>query len=630
LYAARNLELTQRGSLLGIGSAKPRLRLKVRFRAFGAATVTLLAVAVVASGVAGADVVRVPLDKGATAALQDGRLLFLECRPPRGDSAAYYFERYLADPRQWTSFKNRQAVAVPFDLLKPRIQREILLLVFREDYVDDQGWWHTVTYSGKQGQETLWSLCEWTTGNGLNYKRILAAQKHLAGPALEQGQRVLIPSDLLKDVMKSVTVRAPLPPPPAVQSAPALPAAPAPAAPIEPKPPEDNGLEPVDLDAVTRELVYGEDARGPYAAYRLKPGEALYTAVVVRFTDFRDNALIQEACNTVQDRSGIRDVRHMPTGQRVLIPLDMLSDRFRPQGSEQREEYEKGILEAHRLRGEQVRTKDLQGVVVVIDPGHGGRDQGGANHKAGLFEDELNYDVACRVKRILETRTQAKVYMTLLDSSQNYEPTDRARFTHDTDESVLTTPPYENKDSKVSANLRWYLANSIFRNELKKGADPRKIVFTSFHTDALYNDTLRGAMVYIPGARYRRENERPEGAIYSRFDECREQREASSTAAERRRDEALSRNFAEDLMRALGKKKIRRHLEGDWIRSQIRQNGGRVYLPAVLRNTQIPTKILIEMANITNTTDCQRLADPQWRQDFAQAYVDALLTYFGS
>lgn len=234
------------------------------------------------------------------------------------------------------------------------------------------------------------------------------------------------------------------------------------------------------------------------------------------------------------------------------------------------------------------------------------------------------------MKQIIETQTRAKVYMTLLDSSQKYQPTDRGKFSHDTDEKVLTNPPYENKDSKISANLRWYLANSYFRDELKRGADPRKVVFTSFHTDALYNATLRGAMVYIPGARYRRENETPEGAVYARYEECQEQREASSTSAERRRDEAMSRNFAQDLMQALGKKNVRRHLEGDWIRSQIRQDGGRVYLPAVLRNTQIPTKILIEMANITNTTDCDRLADPQWRQSFAEAYVDALKAFFGS
>ena len=44
----------------------------------------------------------------------------------------------------------------------------------------------------------------------------------------------------------------------------------------------------------------------------------------------------------------------------------------------------------------------------------------------------------------------------------------------------------------------------------------------------------------------------------------------------------------------------------------------------------IPTKVLIESANICNETDCSRLADPWWRQTFAEAYVEALKTYYGT
>jgi N-acetylmuramoyl-L-alanine amidase len=40
--------------------------------------------------------------------------------------------------------------------------------------------------------------------------------------------------------------------------------------------------------------------------------------------------------------------------------------------------------------------------------------------------------------------------------------------------------------------------------------------------------------------------------------------------------------------------------------------------------------VLIETANMTNETDCKRLADPKWRQDFAEAYVEALKIFFGS
>jgi len=156
------------------------------------------------------------------------------------------------------------------------------------------------------------------------------------------------------------------------------------------------------------------------------------------------------------------------------------------------------------------------------------------------------------------------------------------------------------------------------------------MVFASFHTDALYDARLRGAMIYIPGAKYRRESEEPDNATLARFKEARDHPAATSSESERKRDEALSRNFANDIMTALGKRKIRRHLTGDWIRSRIRQDGGRVYAPAVLRNTLIPAKVLIESANMTNETDCKRLADPKWRQDFAEAYVEALKIFFGS
>ena len=42
----------------------------------------------------------------------------------------------------------------------------------------------------------------------------------------------------------------------------------------------------------------------------------------------------------------------------------------------------------------------LQGVLVVIDPGHGGRDLGTMNN--GIWEHDYVYDVACRLKRLLE------------------------------------------------------------------------------------------------------------------------------------------------------------------------------------------------------------------------------------
>jgi N-acetylmuramoyl-L-alanine amidase len=60
----------------------------------------------------------------------------------------------------------------------------------------------------------------------------------------------------------------------------------------------------------------------------------------------------------------------------------------------------------------------------------------------------------------------------------------------------------------------------------------------------------------------------------------------------------------------------------------IRQGKGTAYVPAVLRNNLIPTKVLVETANLNNATDRERLADPEWRQDYAQALTNALLAHF--
>jgi N-acetylmuramoyl-L-alanine amidase len=163
-----------------------------------------------------------------------------------------------------------------------------------------------------------------------------------------------------------------------------------------------------------------------------------------------------------------------------------------------------------------------------------------------------------------------------------------------------------------------------------KGVDPRKVIFASIHTDALFNERLQGTMIYIPGARYRRDSESYGSSTYGRFAEYREHPNAASTESERRRDEALSRNFAEMLVDALGDHRppITVNRTGDPIRSQIRQSGGKVYVPAVLRNNQIPAKILVETANICSSSDCRDLSDPSWREGFAEALVTAIRNYY--
>ena len=555
-----------------------------------------------------AETIKAPVDEYSTASFRNGRLLVLECSPPGGEAAEAFLKRYLSANADWKTYANKGAVAIGYGTLSPAVQRRMLLAIFNKDFVDEEGWHHTVLYTGRD-QETLWSLAEWLTGKGTNHEAI-AQQNKLPAGNLQQGQVILFPKELLLEVMREPTV--------------------APSATEVRETAEAAEPEEIDLSKAAEELSYTRRGSNRYAVYKLKRGEALYTAVVVRFTDYRENPDILAACDTVQEESRIKDVHDMKPGTPIYIPVDMLSDRFKPEGSRERAAYEESIEEANRLRG-QVTSKDLEGVVVILDPGHGGKDIGTStvNASFSLYEDEINYDIVCRVKKILETQTRAKVYVTMLDPDQGYAPRDVERFSADEDEKVLTTPNYWNGDAKVSANLRWYLANSIYLKEKKAGVDPRKIIFASFHCDALFNGKLRGAMVYIPGAKYRKDRETgwPPGA-YDKYAEFKEHPEAKSTAEERRRDEALSRNFAVTLLEQLGKAQVKRHSVGDPIRNVIRQSGGKEYVVAVLRNTEVPTKVLIECANLTNPTDCQWVSQPWWRQRFAEAYVEALKAYY--
>jgi len=567
-----------------------------------------------------ADVVE-SLEPNVQAVLRNGRQLFLECSVPSGRSAESFLKRFLKDGRLWRNYVGSNRVAIPFAQLNPTTQRAVLLAVFRKDYVEEEGWVHVVTYAGgPQGQETLWALCEWLTGNGFNQSRI-KEHNQLQDVSLKPGQIIRFPKELLAEAFRNPTPeRQPEP----VESSPA----PVPSTSAT----QDDSGEIIDFEGL--KLEYGKDEEGPFALYRLRPGEAsLYTPVVVRFTDYRENSDILAACEVIARRSGITDVTKMETGQPIKIPLDMLSARFRPEGSPERREYEETIKEAQRLRTQNIRAAGLEGVVVILDPGHGGEDPGADALKLGyhLYEDELNYDIACRIKDLLERTTRAKVYMTVRDRSQGYAPVQSRNFVHDKDEELLTNPPYPNTNPKYSANLRWYLTNYWYRKEIASGVDPRKVVFASIHCDALFNGQLRGAMIYVPGASYRRTTETPEPrSFFKQFQEAQDKQTTRFTLDDLRRDEALSRNFAEVLLNEMGKKRVKRHDAGPPIRDVIRQSGGKFYLPAVLRNTEVPTKILVETANMTNPTDCMRLSDPEWRQLFAEAFVNALKTYYGS
>ncbi len=565
----------------------------------------------------GASVVRKAMDPGVMIALKGGRTLYLECRTPQGKSSSAFLKEYLANPAEASRYTGVSTVPLMYGDLKPSVQRKVMETMFPKDFSSPEGWWHSVTYDGSVGVETWWNLAEWLTGKGTNYKTLeaLSENREARDAHLSKGQLVFIPKSQLLPEFQKVTpdhsarlarLRAATPPPP----------------------PKIEEEEAYDATYVEGDLQYGSDGQGQFASYKLKKGEALYTNVVIRFTEFREVDLVNDAAREILKRSDISNARRIHVGQEIRIPQDMLSDRYLPQDSERRQAFEESHAAAEELRPVTTSGTGLKGVVIVLDPGHGGSDQG--TYHGNLFEDELSYDIAIRIKRLLETTTQARVYITMLDKSDGEKPSNEKRFRHDDDEVVLTSPNYAPNNTRVSANLRWYLANDIYRKERALGTKEDLMLFASIHCDALY-EKLRGTMVYVPGAAYREENESPPSdGIYNNFKEAREHRSVKFTRAELRRDEALSRSFAMTFLGALQRHdpQIAVHRTSDPIRNVIQRTRTKRYLPTVLRNTLIPTKVLIETANLKNDEDRDRLSDPEWRQWYAEAFVDAVQKHF--
>src|SRR5207245_9613615 len=189
----------------------------------------------------------------------------------------------------------------------------------------------------------------------------------------------------------------------------------------------------------------------------------------------------------------------------------------------------------------QARSRNLRGVAVILDAGHGGRDEGAAHN--GLWEHDYVYDILCRIKARLESETGARVFPTIKDRKEGYAIHESTRLPRSRAEVLLTDPPFALKQPTPGVNLRWYLANAYYRRLLAGGQEPGKVVFTSLHADARH-PSLGGAMVYVPGEEFRRGRYGHGGAVYARYREAREQPYVSFSRQAREQAAGLAGQFA--------------------------------------------------------------------------------------
>jgi N-acetylmuramoyl-L-alanine amidase len=246
--------------------------------------------------------------------------------------------------------------------------------------------------------------------------------------------------------------------------------------------------------------------------------------------------------------------------------------------------------------------------------------------KLGVWESIYVYDIAMRLKRHLETTTGAEVFTTTRDGD-SYRIPDRDVLPYSRDHVVLTDPPYPlTGDSKVGVNLRWYLANSLYRAAIARGRKPENVVFISIHADSLH-PSLRGAMAYIPDAYLRGGTHGKSGAVYAARREVREQPEVSFTWKERVRSQGLSRQLANHIVDAFQRQGLGVHPDQP-VRQKI-YRGKRPWVPAVLRFNEVPAELLLEVCNLANENDRKLLQTRAFRQRSAEAIAEGLRTYYG-
>lgn len=536
-----------------------------------------------------------------------GDEVLLEARPRKGESLGAIAKRLSGDakakhallganPGLREPLRRSAWVRFPYRLLPGVWQKAAMRALFPLDRAEPSGLVHTVCSPGGR-PESLWRIAEWYTGDGRNY-RAIRAEGGIASLQTEPGQKVRVPARLLLPAFRdevSAAARAAADRIPETGSA----------GPGEPAP-----------------LEYRSDGDGRYAVYRLQKGEALYSAVVVRFTGRVHAEDVNAKAAEIAARSGIEDVHAIPVGFPIKIPVADLAVEFRPSDDPERIAEETAEREAAQFV-HHVHAGDLAGVTLVLDAGHGGRDTGALVE--GLEEARYVHDLACRVERLVERHTRAKVFLTVggekpcsLPAGDGVGEFRGAR--------VLTTPPYALEDAVAGVHLRWYLANSILRRAERSGRPADRTVFISLHADSLH-PAVRGAMVYIPGEKYLKETYAKSDEVYLARREVREAPRVSFSRAERLQAEGVSRDFAQKIVAAFRADGLPLHAFQPIRKNVIR--AGSEWVPAILRYNRIPSRVLVEVCNLNNPEDRALLVTRAYRDRVARALVSALVDYYG-
>jgi N-acetylmuramoyl-L-alanine amidase len=527
--------------------------------------------------------------------------------PHSGDAWTRLAKRVTGDAARWEdiaqfnhaddNLKTEQVVRVPFALLRPSLQRDIIRTLFPNDRRTDAGWMHTVVGGHGIEGEPLWNIAEWFTGDGANYSAVRKANPG-QGLSTRTGDVILVPNALLTAAFGSE---------PEGENAPKTAAEvrrPKDAQVQHPSTDEDAQEAPLPAPVGIPSLTYERTAAEPYAVYRLQKGEALYSSVAIRFTGRVYSKDVGDVVQRIVKFNSIEDVARIPVGYSVRIPIDLLLPQYRPQDDPARLAEEAAQRASAKL-ARRTRARNLTGVHVILDAGHGGSDPGAT--LGDVHESKYVYDIMCRLQSMLEKKSGARVSTTR------------------DEEAVLTTPRYPLDDAIVGVNLRWYLANSLFRRAIKTGIAREKVVFISIHADSLH-PSIRGAMAYIPGERYVKGSYEKRGPVYLARAEVRERPVVRHSERESLEAEGLSRDLAESVIGAFEDATLPVHAFNP-VRDNVVRDGSE-WVPAVIRYNVVPTRLLLEVCNLGNKHDRELMKTKRFRQNIAEAIYRGLVDFY--
>ena len=534
-----------------------------------------------------------PIGPGMRAVLRAGEIV-VEARPERGEGWLAFARRLTGESSAADEVRRANGgraellagrwYAVPYRRVAPELRHRALRAVFPDDCLGPHGWVHRV--DGRGGGTGLWQLAEWLTGRGESFAAIRDFNA-MEDEALRPDDRLVVPTELLPAAFRAGRL--------------------------------DCGVEPP-----TGDLAYERRGGREYAVYRLQRGEALYSSVVVRFTGLTSAADVNALAGEIAADNGIGDVTAIAANRPIRIPFDQLLPEYLPASHPRRLAYERDLSAAEGYDNT-LLARDLSGITIILDAGHGGGDPGST--QGSLWESIYVYDVMLRVKELLETTTAATVVPTVRDGSGFVRP-ERDVLPLSRGHAVLTSPPYPIADPVTGVHLRWYLANSVLGRAVAAHGDPRKVVFVSFHADSLH-PSLRGAMAYVASSSLSSGRYGKDGTVFASRREVAERPVVELALDERRQSEGLSRDLAEEMLAAFRRRGLAVHPDKP-VRDKIIRHRKPAFVPAVLRYNAVPAKMLLEICNLANPEDRRLVQTRAFRQRVAEATVEALVRYYGT